>query len=66
MIETEIEKFQINKKDVVFSNSEILKDDIFSLRLDIFKAKRTKIDLRKLLGLFKKEVLLKKFNFLTY
>ncbi len=66
MIETEIEKFQINKKDVVFSNSEILKDDIFSLRMEIFKAKRTKIDLRKLLGLFKKEVLLKKFNFLTY
>lgn len=66
MIETEIEKFQINKKDVVFSNSEILKDDIFSLRMEIFKAKRTKIDLRKLLNLFKKEVLLKKFNFLTY
>ena len=66
MIETEIEKFQINKKDNVFSNSEILKDDIFSLRMEIFKAKRTKIDLRKLLGLFKKEVLLKKFNFLTY
>ena len=66
MIETEIEKFQINKKDVVFSNSEILKDDIFSLRMEIFKAKKTKIDLRKLLGLFKKEVLLKKFNFLTY
>ena len=66
MIETEIEKFQINKKDVVFSNSEILKDDIFSLRMEIFKVKKTKIDLRKLLGLFKKEVLLKKFNFLTY
>ncbi|GIR17178.1 MAG: hypothetical protein CM15mP30_7170 [Pelagibacteraceae bacterium] len=66
MIETEIEKFEINKKDVVFSNSEILKDDIFSLRMEIFKAKKTKIDLRKLLGLFKKEVLLKKFNFLTY
>ena len=64
MIETEIEKFQINKKDVVFSNSEILKDDIFSLRMEIFKAKKSKIDLRKLLGLLKKEVLIKKFNFL--
>tara|TARA_Y100001935_G_scaffold83486_1_gene69463 strand:- start:47 stop:658 length:612 start_codon:yes stop_codon:yes gene_type:complete len=66
MIETEIQKLLINKKDVVFSNSEILKDDIFSLRMEIFKAKKSKIDLRKLLGLLKKEVLLKKFNFLTY
>ena len=66
MIETEIQKLLINKKDFVFSNGEILKDDIFSLRMEIFKAKKTKIDLRKLLGLFKKEVLLKKFNFLTY
>ena len=66
MIETEIQKLLINKKDVVFRNSEILKDDIFSLRMEIFKAKKSKIDLRKLLGLLKKEVLLKKFNFLTY
>ena len=66
MIETEIQKLLINKKDVVFSNGEILKDDIFSLRMEIFKAKKSKIDLRKLLGLLKKEVLLKKFNFLIY
>ena len=66
MIETEIQKFLINKKDVVFSNGEILRDDIFSLRMEIFKAKKSKIDLRKLLGLLKKEVLIKKFNFLVY
>ena len=66
MIETEIQKFLINKKDVVFSNGEILRDDIFSLRMEIFKAKKSKIDLRKLLGLLKKEVLIKKFNFLIY
>ena len=66
MIETEIQKLLINKKDVVFSNGEILKDDIFSLRMEIFKAKKSKIDLRKLLGLLKKEVLIKKFNFLIY
>ncbi len=66
MIETEIQKLLINKKDVVFSNGEILKDDIFSLRMKIFKAKKSKIDLRKLLGLLKKEVLIKKFNFLIY
>jgi len=66
MIETEIQKLLINKKDVVFSNGEILRDDIFSLRMEIFKAKKSKIDLRKLLGLLKKEVLIKKFNFLIY
>ena len=66
MIETEIQKLLINKKDVVFSNGEILRDDIFSLRMEIFKAKKSKIDLRKLLGLLKKEVLIKKFNFLVY
>ena len=66
MIETEIQKLLINKKDVVFSNGEILRDDIFSLRMEIFKAKKYKIDLRKLLGLLKKEVLIKKFNFLIY
>ena len=66
MIETEIQKLLINKKDVVFSNGEILKDDIFSLRMEIFKVKKSKIDLRKLLGLLKKEVLIKKFNFLIY
>ena len=66
MIETEIQKLLINKKDVVFSNGEILRDDIFSLRMEIFKAKKSKFDLRKLLGLLKKEVLIKKFNFLIY
>ncbi len=66
MIETEIQKLLINKEDVVFSNGEILKDDIFSLRMEIFKVKKSKIDLRKLLGLLKKEVLIKKFNFLIY
>ena len=49
-----------------YCNDEILKDDIFSLRMEIFKAKKSKIDLRKLLGLLKKEVLIKKFNFLIY
>jgi len=66
MIETEIEKLLINRKNVVFINREISRDDIFSLRMDIFKAKKSRVDLRKLLDLLKKEVLIKKFNFLTY
>lgn len=66
MIETEIDKLLINKKSVIFENLNAPRDKIYSLRMEIFKSKKSNFDLKKILDLHKKEVMLKKFNFLTY
>ena len=66
MIESEIEKLLINKKNVIFDNLNTSHDDIYSIRMEIFKSKKSGFDLKKILDLLKKEVILKKFNFLTY
>ena len=66
MIETEIDKLLINKKNVNFDNLNAPRDKIYSLRMEIFKSKKSSFDLKKILDLLKKEVILKKFNFLTY
>lgn len=66
MVESEIEKSLINKKNAFFDNHNMSKDDIQSIRMEIFKSKKSSFDLRKILGLIKKEVILKKFNFLIY
>ena len=66
MIESEIEKLLINKKNTIFENYNTSQEDIYSIRIEIFKSKKSNFDLKRILGLLKKEVILKKFNFLTY
>ena len=63
---SEIEKLLINKKEVIFDNHHKSQEDIYTIRKEIFKTKKNGFDLRKILGLLKKEAILKKFNFLTY
>ena len=64
--QSEIEKFFINKKNVIFDNHYKSQEDIYSIRKEIFKTKNNSFDLKKILDLLKKEATLKKFNFLTY
>ena len=64
--QSEIEKFLINKKNVIFDNHHKSQEDIYSIRKEIFKTKNNGFDLKKILDLLKKEALLKRFNFLTY
>ena len=66
MVESEIEKLLINNKEVYFDIHNKSQEDIYSIRIEIFKTKKLGLDLKRMLGLLKKEVTLKKFNFLTY
>ena len=66
MAQSEIEKFIINKKNVIFDSHHKSQEDIYSIRKEIFKTKNNSFDLKKILNLLKKEAILKRFNFLTY
>ena len=63
---SEISKAQINSKDYLKLYTESSDDKIANVRKEIFLTKgATRIDLKLLLSLLKKEVGLKKFNFLV-
>ena len=66
MIEFEIKKILVNKKGASFDNFHISHEGIYSIRMEFFKTKKTSLNLKKLFGLYKKEALYKKFNFLVY
>ncbi len=66
MIKFEIEKILVNKKGARFDNFYISHEAIYSIRMEIFKTKKTSLNLKKLFGLHKKEAQYKRFNFLVY
>lgn len=66
MVNSELEKALINTN---YSNDKFYKEDknnILNLRLDIFQSKKNINNVKNIYDLIKKEVAMKKFNFLTY
>lgn len=66
MVNSELEKALINKNYYNDKLNKEDKDNILNLRLNIFQSKKNLSDIKSIYDLIKKEVDMKKFNFLTY
>ena len=64
---SEATKYKVNKFGYITdANSKGLDNFILEIRKDIFKLKKSQIDIKKLFSKIKSEVVYKKFNFLIY
>ena len=64
---SEATKYKVNKSGYITdAKSKGLDNFILEIRKDIFKLKKTQIDIKKLFSKIKSEVVYKKFNFLIY
>ena len=64
---SEATKYKVNKSGYIAdAKSKGLDNFILEIRKDIFKLKRSQIDIKKLFSKIKSEVMYKKFNFLIY
>ena len=64
---SEATKYKVNKFGYITdANSKGLDNFILEIRKDIFKLKKSQIDIKKLYSKIKSEVVYKKFNFLIY
>ena len=64
---SEATKYKVNKSGYITdAKSKGLDNFILEIRKDIFKLKKSQIDIKKLFSKIKSEVMYKKFNFLIY
>ena len=64
---SEATKYEVNKSGYITdAKSKGLDNFILEIRKDIFKLKKSQIDIKKLFSKIKSEVVYKKFNFLIY
>ena len=64
---SEATKYEVNKSGYITdAKSKGLDNFILEIRKDIFKLKKSQIDIKKLFSKIKSEVMYKKFNFLIY
>lgn len=67
LINSEITKYKIsNKKYVTYPITHEVENFILEIRKEIYKTKKSNIDIKKLFLMLKNEVKYKKFSFLTY
>ena len=67
LLTSETSKYIVNNKSYINDTSiNNIDNFILNIRRDVFKLKKTSVDLRKLFFLLKEEVKIKRFNFLIY
>ena len=64
---SEATKYKVNKSGYITdAKNKSLNNLILEIRKDIFKLRKSQIDIKKLFSKIKNEAMYKKFNFLTY